>query len=1002
MRGTAFLIVLVASAAVSGAVQFIDDFAQPDGPLADWLQVIPTARIEGERLVLEPDPLLPDQPNAWAGKAGTPIFFGGLERIDLVVEFGPAPQDAVGRHGGILFSAKTPTHRYDATFCGYFIDWIDRVEDHGFRVFRVDNGVHWLIVQGTPGIPDPPFQWSIVFKDTGFEVLGDGALVFDVADTTYRGGYFGCWCFSNIVGNSQVMYVDDVTLTLSADICPLITPAAVRPRLGEPDTVFTVDAPFGANQAGPYRVNVTSTDPTVAAIVGAAGASLELVFEQGGVLRKSFSVKALKRGTTELTVTANGAPCDGATVPIEVLRAADASFLEDFTGESDGAPVDCVVASPDVTVAAEELHLITTGLEPCAWLGTEGVPIAFNEVARISCKIRFGTSASVDIGRHGGLAFCSESAGSRWCSPNYMFDYLERDQTFRIGKGLANCGQSWLAIVGGRSDPGSEWTIELTGATMAFFVDGEKIAEVVDTERRSGYIGFWTYNNAAQELFVDDVEVVYTAGTCSTIAPAFAAVRPWYPKPVFTVEIPFGLNLTQDYTVTVKSSNPATAQPVGADAAGALALVFPAGGALTQAFEVESFDVPGTARIDVIDADTTCPESYAEVQVLEPGATDFGDDFAQADGPPENWTVFTGDWQVAGEALVSIPAGVEEWVWAGSPPIRFEQVERIACTLAFGDAPLDVVGRHGGLMFYARAAATRGATSGYTIDWIDRQDAVYNDHGYRFLRWENGVQYEVVPPTRDLFAEPGTQWEIVFDGDTITFSVDGELVFTATDVSFRDGYIGAWMWSNGTTATIDDFAVGTSGPKAPRASFTATPQAGGVPLDVSFDASASRDGDGTITAYAWDFGDGQNGTGVTTTHRYATAGTFTAKLTVTDNDGMTGTATTTITVTQGGTLFKRGDTNSDGRTNIADAICLLGYLFGPSTDPCKVSVPRCRDGADANNDGNMNIADAIMVLGYLFNFAKTGNLPEPFLACGSDPADPPDSLDCTTFAPCAR
>ena len=127
MRGTAFLIVLAASAAVFGAVQFIDDFSQPDGPLADWLQVIPTARIEGERLVLQPDSLLPDQPNAWAGKAGTPIFFGGLERIDLVVEFGPAPQDAVGRHGGILFSAKTPTHRYDATFCGYFVDWIDRV-----------------------------------------------------------------------------------------------------------------------------------------------------------------------------------------------------------------------------------------------------------------------------------------------------------------------------------------------------------------------------------------------------------------------------------------------------------------------------------------------------------------------------------------------------------------------------------------------------------------------------------------------------------------------------------------------------------------------------------------------------------------------------------------------------------------------------------------------------------------------------------------------------------
>ncbi len=102
------------------------------------------------------------------------------------------------------------------------------------------------------------------------------------------------------------------------------------------------------------------------------------------------------------------------------------------------------------------------------------------------------------------------------------------------------------------------------------------------------------------------------------------------------------------------------------------------------------------------------------------------------------------------------------------------------------------------------------------------------------------------------------------------------------------------------------------------------------------------------------------------------------------------------------TTFKRGDTNADGRTNIADAICLLGYLFGQNTDPCKTGVPRCRDVADANNDGNLNIADAIKILGYLFNFAQTGNLPEPFLACGADPADPPDTLDCGTYTPCAK
>jgi PKD repeat protein len=66
---------------------------------------------------------------------------------------------------------------------------------------------------------------------------------------------------------------------------------------------------------------------------------------------------------------------------------------------------------------------------------------------------------------------------------------------------------------------------------------------------------------------------------------------------------------------------------------------------------------------------------------------------------------------------------------------------------------------------------------------------------------------------------------------------------------------------------------------------------------VSFNGSASSDPDGTISSYAWTFGDGGTGSGVTASHTYTTAGTFTAKLTVTDNLGATASTTATITVT---------------------------------------------------------------------------------------------------------
>ena len=72
----------------------------------------------------------------------------------------------------------------------------------------------------------------------------------------------------------------------------------------------------------------------------------------------------------------------------------------------------------------------------------------------------------------------------------------------------------------------------------------------------------------------------------------------------------------------------------------------------------------------------------------------------------------------------------------------------------------------------------------------------------------------------------------------------------------------------------------------PVAAFGAGPLAQSDHWNFTF-TSTSTDADGTIMTTVWNFGDGATGIGVVIVHRYAVAGNYTVRLTVTDNDGAT-------------------------------------------------------------------------------------------------------------------
>jgi hypothetical protein len=91
--------------------------------------------------------------------------------------------------------------------------------------------------------------------------------------------------------------------------------------------------------------------------------------------------------------------------------------------------------------------------------------------------------------------------------------------------------------------------------------------------------------------------------------------------------------------------------------------------------------------------------------------------------------------------------------------------------------------------------------------------------------------------------------------------------------------------------------------------------------------------------------------------------------------------------------FVRGDCNTDGALNLADAVTVLTVLFPPPMPP----TMGCEDACDGNDDGAIDIADAIALLSWMFGFPAIP-LPAP-TSCGPDPTTA-EPLECSIYPNC--
>jgi PKD repeat protein len=185
-------------------------------------------------------------------------------------------------------------------------------------------------------------------------------------------------------------------------------------------------------------------------------------------------------------------------------------------------------------------------------------------------------------------------------------------------------------------------------------------------------------------------------------------------------------------------------------------------------------------------------------------------------------------------------------------------------------------------------------------------------HNSEVMRWTlTGAGLDTLTPVP---ADGGGAFAEDFGHNIASFTTgpDGALYYTSSDQGAATG--------TGSRLARIRFVGGTQ----PVAAFTATPESGQSPLEVSFTDGSTAPGS-SVASWSWDFGDGSFSTAQNPVHTYTAPGVYEVALTIANGQGLQDTEVTTVTAYHATTITLTGQID-DGRSLPASGLAAATEL----------------------------------------------------------------------------